>query len=78
MRSIPTCRFSNDVRLHPLAGGPAGLQLPAGAAGVRLADAEKAGIEIQHGSGADVEKAVHRLFVETSREAIARAKAIAD
>ena len=43
-----------------------------------LADAEKAGIEIQHRSGQDVEKTVHALFFETSKEAIARAKAIAE
>jgi tripartite-type tricarboxylate transporter receptor subunit TctC len=45
---------------------------------VFLADAEKAGIEIQHRSGQNVEKTVHVLFFETSKEAIARAKAIAE
>jgi tripartite-type tricarboxylate transporter receptor subunit TctC len=45
---------------------------------VFLADAEKAGIEIQHRSGQNVEKTVHVLFFETPKEAIARAKAIAE
>jgi tripartite-type tricarboxylate transporter receptor subunit TctC len=45
---------------------------------VFLADAEKTGIEIQHRSGQDVEKTVHGLFFETSKDAIARAKAIAE
>ena len=41
-----------------------------------LADAEKAGIEIQHASGQEVDKTVHGLF-GSSKDAIARAKAIA-
>ena len=44
---------------------------------VFLADAERAGIEIQHRSGQDVEKTVQGLF-ETAKDAIARAKAIAE
>jgi tripartite-type tricarboxylate transporter receptor subunit TctC len=43
-----------------------------------LADAEKAGIEIQPRSGEEVEQTVRALFEGTSNEAIARAKAIAD
>jgi tripartite-type tricarboxylate transporter receptor subunit TctC len=42
-----------------------------------LADAEKTGIEIQPRSGPAVAKTVHGLFFETSKEAIARARAIA-
>jgi tripartite-type tricarboxylate transporter receptor subunit TctC len=42
-----------------------------------LADAEKTGIEIQHRSGEAVAKTVHGLFFETSKDAIARARAIA-
>ena len=41
-----------------------------------LADAEKAGIEIQHASGQEVDKTVRGLF-GSSKDAIARAKAIA-
>ena len=42
-----------------------------------LIDAEKTGIEIQHRSGQDVAKTVHGLFFETSKDAIARARSIA-
>ena len=44
---------------------------------VFLADAEKAGIEIQYRSGQDVEKTVRGLF-DTSKDAIAHAKAITE
>src|SRR5262249_8965037 len=44
---------------------------------VFLADAEKAGIEIQHRSGEAVEETVQALFA-TPKEAIARAKAMAE
>ena len=44
---------------------------------VFLADAEKTGIEIQHRSSQDVEKTVQALF-ETSKDAITRAKSIAE
>jgi len=43
-----------------------------------LADAEKTGIEIQFRSGQDVERTVHNLFFETSKEGIARARAISE